>query len=512
MARQTGAPRPTRTRLHSVGEWTVRAVRDDANPERREIVGTATTDSLDRYNTRIHPAAIERAIPGFMANPVMLYQHDTDQSIGTWETLERAGDSIVARGVLLPESAHDELADFVWTRIEHGVVRSLSIGFDADFQRDGAKDKDGTYWWGKPDGSGTIDLMDLSVVVIPGNKDATDLAVSRGFDGSRPWELPNMHYEAWGTLSARDVEQAIGKALNGDAQEWEWWVVELYETYTIVRNWREDKAYRIEYAVVSGAVVLGERVEVAMTWQPVETTHTEQAAPEPLQRRAIESDLPIAPEDTEWDATAAESRVREWAGGDETDWGRYSRAFLWVADDEEQYDAYKLPIADVIDGELRAVWRGIAAATAAMAGARGGVDIPDEDRAAVIATLKAYYKQLDKPWPENLGAEPCSYRDVTWQADEPAIYEEQRVLQDIQTILAVRGTLEGIRNICRHWAGQRRGLSPDRLASLRSAVDAIAELADELCSPQTHVDEPSAEDRLRRAFAATYLGSEDRAA
>lgn len=115
-------------------------------------------------------------------------------------------------------------------------------------------------------------------------------------------------------------------------------------------------------------------------------------------------DLPLADEDRAWDAAAARQRVAKWAGGpdkDKIDWGKYRKAFFWYDEtDPENYGSYKLPFADVIDGSLKAVPRAIMAAAAAIMGARGGVDIPEDDVPAVKNHIARYYKKMDKepPW------------------------------------------------------------------------------------------------------------------
>jgi len=115
-------------------------------------------------------------------------------------------------------------------------------------------------------------------------------------------------------------------------------------------------------------------------------------------------DLPLADLDRPWDRDAAEARVRRWAGGPEKeniDWSKYRKAFVWYdPDDAENFRGYKLPIADVIDGELRAVPRAIFAAAAVIQGARGGVDIPESDIPAVKRHLARYYRKMDRtpPW------------------------------------------------------------------------------------------------------------------
>ena len=58
--------------------------------------------------------------------------------------------------------------------------------------------------------------------------------------------------------------------------------------------------------------------------------------------------------------------------------------------------SYKLP-HHLPDGKV--VWRGVAAAMAALLGGRGGVDIPTADREAVYNHLKKHYAQFDKEPP-----------------------------------------------------------------------------------------------------------------
>lgn len=112
-------------------------------------------------------------------------------------------------------------------------------------------------------------------------------------------------------------------------------------------------------------------------------------------------DLPLADKDREWDGDAAEERVRRWAkAGDEPN-EKYRDAFVWYdADKKDNFTAYKLLVADVIDGKLYAVPRGVMAAAAVMQGSRGGVDLPERDRDRVKSHLAKYYRKWgDKaPW------------------------------------------------------------------------------------------------------------------
>lgn len=118
-------------------------------------------------------------------------------------------------------------------------------------------------------------------------------------------------------------------------------------------------------------------------------------------------DLPLAELTRSWDAAAATKRVREWAGDD---WDKYSKAFLWYdSENPEVFSSYKLPIADVVDGKLMAIPRGIFAAAAAIQGARGGVKIPESDMAKVKSNIAKYYKKMDRepPWAESNNSLIC---------------------------------------------------------------------------------------------------------
>jgi hypothetical protein len=114
-------------------------------------------------------------------------------------------------------------------------------------------------------------------------------------------------------------------------------------------------------------------------------------------------DLDLADEDRRWDSDAAEKRVRKWAGADDEPNERYRDAHVWYdADRKDDFTAYKLLIADVVGGNLRAVPRAVMAAGGVLQGARGGVDIPDKDVDRVKSHLAKYYRKMDRtpPWEE----------------------------------------------------------------------------------------------------------------
>jgi hypothetical protein len=112
-------------------------------------------------------------------------------------------------------------------------------------------------------------------------------------------------------------------------------------------------------------------------------------------------DLPLADRDHEWDASAAQKRVRSWAGAEDQPNQRYRDAHVWYdTEKKDNFTSYKLLIADVVDGRLTAVPRGVMAAGNVMQGSRGGVDLPERDIDRVKSHLGKYYAKMGDtaPW------------------------------------------------------------------------------------------------------------------
>lgn len=101
-----------------------------------------------------------------------------------------------------------------------------------------------------------------------------------------------------------------------------------------------------------------------------------------------------------WNSTAAVNRVRSFFNIEDNAPDDYKKAFLWYdSENKDNLTAYKLPIADIVDGKLVAIPRAIFAASAAISGARGGVNISQEDKNGIVSALNRYYKKMDRPSP-----------------------------------------------------------------------------------------------------------------
>lgn len=111
-------------------------------------------------------------------------------------------------------------------------------------------------------------------------------------------------------------------------------------------------------------------------------------------------DYPLADRDREWDGAAAERRIRAWAGAEDEPNEKYRDAHVWYdSASKDNFTSYKMLIADVVDGEVRAVPRGVMAAANVMQGGRGGAHLPEEDIDRVKSHLAKYYAKMGQPAP-----------------------------------------------------------------------------------------------------------------
>ncbi len=105
--------------------------------------------------------------------------------------------------------------------------------------------------------------------------------------------------------------------------------------------------------------------------------------------------LPLAPENTVWDGSAAEKRVRKFTNAEDAPNKAYRDCFMWYdADKKENFTSYKLLYCDVIDGKLKVVPHAIFEKAALLHGGRAGLNIPEADKKKVAAHVNKYYDKM----------------------------------------------------------------------------------------------------------------------
>jgi hypothetical protein len=147
------------------------------------------TSEINRYGFRLdlNGARLE----GFQKNPVMLYFHERAGGnrlpIGRWENLRVEGDQMHATAVF---DEQDEFAQAVKGKCERGFIHAASVAFDPltlseapEMLKPGQQRPTVTEW----------ELLEISIVDIPGDRNAVRLSAGRDIDEVLPMlSAPNV--------------------------------------------------------------------------------------------------------------------------------------------------------------------------------------------------------------------------------------------------------------------------------------------------------------------------------
>jgi hypothetical protein len=164
------------------------------------------------------------------------------------------------------------------------------------------------------------------------------------------------------------------------------------------------------------------------------------------------SGTPTAPRERSWNATAALTRFRKWAGGPDAEkisWAKYRRMFVrFDAESAKDFEGYIGPHHDILDGDPHTIFRGVAAIAVFITGGRTSDSWPDEEVAGIKAHIEKHYKQFDEqaPWqreekdfdwlPEEhraakaLGLDPTETQTALFAPDGAGVAKEGRPRED----------------------------------------------------------------------------------
>ena len=155
----------------------------------RKLVQTQVTEiGDDEVEVVMSTGAIARdghiLVPGgadlahYRANPVVLWQHDPGQPVGTAEGVRVDGDKIVARIRFAPLGV-SEVADRTRGLVKSGVIGAVSVGFDPTEGEplDPARPRGGQRFTG-------WELLECSFVSVPADTGAVVTARAHGTDSA----------------------------------------------------------------------------------------------------------------------------------------------------------------------------------------------------------------------------------------------------------------------------------------------------------------------------------------
>jgi HK97 family phage prohead protease len=141
----------------------------------REVAVIAATRGVKRDQNDLVPSGI--SLDNFRRNPIILWQHSPDQPVGCATAIGIVGDELRARIEFAPAGC-SALADQLCSLVKAGIVRSISVGFDAkETQPIDPK---------RPRGGQLItrsELLELSFVSVPADPDA--VVIERAVQGAR---------------------------------------------------------------------------------------------------------------------------------------------------------------------------------------------------------------------------------------------------------------------------------------------------------------------------------------
>jgi hypothetical protein len=170
--------------------------------------------------------------------------------------------------------------------------------------------------------------------------------------------------------------------------------------------------------------------------------------------------LALAPRDYTFDNDDALKRIAAWAGlsAQGADVAKLHRAFLWRDPrlPETQTQSYRMPVGDIIGGELTLVFHAIYAAAALISGAHGGLPlVSEQDKDAIRNVITDIYKvmaaefndsNLRAPWnrPENEGQQFAMADDSTYPLAPPrAWFDDPRLEEKTPLTVTEHGQVFG---------------------------------------------------------------------
>lgn len=302
--------------------------------DQRIVKVICSTGKPDRMGDVIVQNGID--LTAYRDNPVVLWGHSADVPIAKAIEID-VKDGKLQATVQFPPEGDDEDADWVYGKIKAGIVNATSVGFiPKDYEPLNPKEPWGGYKFK------TSELLEFSFVSVPAN--AGCLIVGRSlFNGVEVPLLPSVARAVGSEAPVADVEDESSNDVRIPRNI-------LEEVFRLAKTPRTTRQKYLAKAV-------------AADWKV-----------------GAADDLPIIDAEA-WDGAAAAKRMLDDAGfdGDSPDVAKAARGFLiHDAANPILRSSYKLPFADIVDGELKAIKSGVVAAQARLSQAGAPEDVLEE--------------------------------------------------------------------------------------------------------------------------------------
>ena len=108
-------------------------------------------------------------------------------------------------------------------------------------------------------------------------------------------------------------------------------------------------------------------------------------------------DYAIIDGDPSWDDKKARDQIKRKTGSTDKPSATYKNGFMYYDSSKpDNFGSYKLPYVYVVGDEFKVVPRAMYDKVALINGARGGINIPDSDKAEIKSQVVKYYKKMGK--------------------------------------------------------------------------------------------------------------------
>ena len=394
----------------------------DFNDGEKSVITYITTGGIDRDKEIIKPDGGD--FTTYLKHPVVLFAHRYSDGLPigrcSWIKSDGLNKGLIAKTIY----ANTPQADLIYNYRKDGFPLAVSIGFvptsyvsanDITKKDEFALEiknaiKNG---WVTEKNAGEVrniiqkwTLLEYSDVNLPCNVDALQIAVNKGIISKEEF----------------DSEMKTIVTVNG-LKNTDNIAVTPVETETQFQN-TNINAIDVKLLVKT---VQENKDNIVKLINDIVDDKTEYIVE--LENNICKTVIPFSASTTNtgvWDGGAAEGRVAKYASSDgsgnkdKINWNKYGSAFAYKDGTGDKFGDFHLPHHDVVGGTFVVVWRGVAAAMAALNGARGA-SIPSADKAGVFSHLSKHYAQFKKTLPKK------EFDDMDVKTNEPPVFNKVSV-------------------------------------------------------------------------------------